>query len=52
MDYKTNVMRLLDQKKIPYESYSYADTDAISGTAVAEVLGENPAQVFKTLVGQ
>ncbi|MFS0562880.1 Cys-tRNA(Pro) deacylase [Terribacillus sp. 179-K 1B1 HS] len=50
MEYKTNVMRLLDQKKIPYESYSYADTDAISGTEVAEVLGENPAQVFKTLV--
>ncbi len=50
MDYKTNVMRMLDQKKIPYKSYSYADTDAISGTEVAEVLGQNPAQVFKTLV--
>lgn len=50
MDYKTNVMRMLDQKKIPYKSYSYADTDAISGTEVAEILGQNPAQVFKTLV--
>lgn len=50
MDYKTNVMRMLDQKKIPYKSYSYADTDAISGTEVAEVLGQNPTQVFKTLV--
>lgn len=50
MDYKTNVMRMLDQKKIPYKAYSYADTDAISGTEVAEVLGQNPAQVFKTLV--
>lgn len=50
MDYKTNVMRMLDQKKVPYKSYSYADTDAISGTEVAEVLGQNPAQVFKTLV--
>lgn len=50
MDYKTNVMRMLDQKKIPYKSYSYADTDAISGIEVAEVLGQNPAQVFKTLV--
>ncbi|MFJ6413938.1 Cys-tRNA(Pro) deacylase [Terribacillus sp. AE2B 122] len=50
MDYKTNVMRMLDQKKVPYQSYSYADTDAISGTEVAEVLGQNPAQVFKTLV--
>ncbi|PAE06424.1 Cys-tRNA(Pro) deacylase [Terribacillus saccharophilus] len=50
MDYKTNVMRMLDQKKVPYKSYSYADTDAISGTEVAELLGQNPAQVFKTLV--
>lgn len=50
MDYKTNVMRMLDQKKIPYKSYSYADTNAISGTEVAEVLGQTPAQVFKTLV--
>ena len=25
---KTNVMRILDQKKINYKSYSYIDTDA------------------------
>ena len=47
---KTNVMRILDQKKIPYEAYTYADTDAISGVEVAKVLGQNPNQVFKTLV--
>lgn len=47
---KTNVMRILDQKKIPYQAYSYADTDAISGVEVAKVLGQNPNQVFKTLV--
>jgi len=47
---KTNVMRILDQKKIPYQAYTYADTDAISGVEVAEVLGQNPNQVFKTLV--
>lgn len=47
---KTNVMRLLDQKKIPYNTYCYADTDAVSGTEVAAVLGQNPGQVFKTLV--
>lgn len=47
---KTNVMRILDQKKIPYKSHCYADTAAVSGVEVAEVLGENPAQVFKTLV--
>ena len=47
---KTNVMRVLDQKKINYNTYSYADTEAISGVEVAEVLGQNPDQVFKTLV--
>ena len=49
---KTNVMRILDQKKIDYKSYSYADTDAISGVEVASVLGQNPERVFKTLVTQ
>jgi len=47
---KTNVMRVLDQKKVSYEMYTYADTEAISGVEVAAVLGQNPKQVFKTLV--
>lgn len=47
---KTNVMRILEQKKIEYKSFEYVDTDAISGVEVAEVLGEDPNQVFKTLV--
>lgn len=47
---KTNVMRILDQKKINYISHSYADTEAISGVEVATVLNQNPDQVFKTLV--
>lgn len=50
MEEKTNVMRTLDQKKISYKSYSYADTDAISGVEVATALNQNPKQVFKTLV--
>ena len=45
---KTNVMRLLDNKSIPYKSYTYEGV--ISGLDVAEYLGENPNQVFKTLV--
>ena len=45
---KTNVMRILDQKYIKYETYHY--TDVISGIDVANTLGENPSQVFKTLV--
>lgn len=47
---KTNVMRILEQKKIEYKSYEYLHTDAISGVEVANALGENVNQVFKTLV--
>lgn len=47
---KTNVMRTLEQKKIPYQSYTYESDGAITGLEVAEKLGQNPAQVFKTLV--
>ena len=47
---KTNAMRILDQTKVKYQVYSYMGTDAISGVEVAEVLGQNPNQVFKTLV--
>lgn len=47
---KTNVMRILDSKKINYISHCYADTSAVSGTEVAKVLGEDPHKVFKTLV--
>lgn len=43
-------MRILEQKKIAYQSYCYADTQAVSGVEVAHVLGQNPEQVFKTLV--
>lgn len=47
---KTNVMRILDQKKIAHKVHTYDNTEAISGTEVAAVLGQNPEQVFKTLV--
>lgn len=47
---KTNVMRLLDAAGISYSHYCYADTGAVSGVEVAAVLGEDPEQVFKTLV--
>ncbi|MBU5455330.1 Cys-tRNA(Pro) deacylase [Caproiciproducens sp. MSJ-32] len=50
MDEKTNVMRILDKKKINYKSYSYVNTDAISGHDVAKVLDQDPRRVFKTLV--
>ena len=47
---KTNVMRVLDAKKISYQSHNYVDSGAISGTEVAKALGQNPDAVFKTLV--
>ncbi len=47
---KTNVMRILNQKKIDYVSHSYDGTGAVSGVEVAEALGQNPDFVFKTLV--
>lgn len=50
MEEKTNVMRILDKKKVKYNKYSYVDTDAVSGIEVAQVLNQDPNQVFKTLV--
>lgn len=47
---KTNVMRLLEQKKISYTMHDYTDSGAIAGEDVARVLGEEPDFVFKTLV--
>lgn len=47
---KTNVMRLLDQKKIEYKIHDYSNTGAVAGEDVAAVLGEDPNSVFKTLV--
>lgn len=47
---KTNVMRVLESKKIPYQSFNYVETGAVNGMEVATILGEDPNQVFKTLV--
>lgn len=47
---KTNVMRILDNKKITYNTYSYINTEAVSGLEVAAILDQNPNKVFKTLV--
>ncbi len=47
---KTNVIRVLESKKVNYKSYNYENTGAVSGRDVARSLGQNPAQVFKTLV--
>ncbi len=48
---KTNVARILDQKKIEYGLVPYnVDENDLAATHVAAELGEDIAQVFKTLV--
>ena len=51
---KTNVMRLLDQRKVPYvpHAYPHGEGEAPDGLAVARAVGRDPAQVFKTLVAR
>ena len=50
---KTNVMRVLDQKKVPYTPHHYAHPDgAVDGASVAALIDRDPAAVCKTLVTQ
>lgn len=44
------MMRILDQKKINYESHNYLETGAVSGLDVVKALGQDPDRAFKTLV--
>lgn len=48
---KTNAMRLIETKKLPYEVHSYPwKEDALDGKHVADALARPVGQVFKTLV--
>lgn len=48
---KTNVMRILDQRRVPYTPHTYPVGDtAPDGVSVASMMGQDPAAVFKTLV--
>ena len=48
---KTNVMRVLEQKKISYLPHEYPHgSEAVDGVTVAGLIGRDPACVFKTLV--
>ncbi|MCR5478144.1 MAG: Cys-tRNA(Pro) deacylase [Lachnospiraceae bacterium] len=49
---KTNVMRVLEGKKIPYESHAYEPDPSMTGEQIAQILGEDTGRVFKTLVTQ
>ncbi len=47
---RTNVMRVLDQKKIEYTSHAYEADPTLMGEDIAGILNEDPEKVFKTLV--
>ncbi|MBQ7503832.1 MAG: Cys-tRNA(Pro) deacylase [Ruminococcus sp.] len=50
---KTNVMRILDRAKISYEVFEYPHgAEAVEGNEVAALMGQNPDEVFKTLVAK
>lgn len=51
MAVKTNAVRMIAARKIPYEVIEYDAPDGfLDGVSVAEATGQNPDQVFKTLV--
>ena len=50
---KTNVMRVLEQKGIPFTPHTYDhENGAVDGATVARSLGQDPECVFKTLVAR
>ena len=51
---KTNVMRVLEQRGIPYTPHTYEHEEgvAVDGVTVARSLGQDPECVFKTLVAR
>ena len=49
---KTNVMRVLDQKKTAYTPHWFDPKGSLDGGTAAALLGKDPATVCKTLVTQ
>ena len=49
-DEKTNVMRVLDQKKAAYKAFHLELETAVSGVEMAKALNQDPERTFKTLV--
>lgn len=51
--HKTNAVRIVESKNIPYEMHEYDAPDGfLDGVSVARATGQNVDQVFKTLVLQ
>ena len=49
---KTNVIRVLDSKKVSYKTYTYEPDSTLTGEEIANILNEDVNRVFKTLVTQ
>lgn len=49
---KTNAMRILDTRKIPYTTYTYECDEFIDAIQIADMLGLAHEKVYKTLVTQ
>ena len=51
-EYNNNVMRLLDERGVTYKvhEYPHVENQAVDGESVAKQLGQDPMQVYKTLV--
>ena len=47
---KTNAMRILDAKKLPYVCRTYEPDGSMTGEEISSILGEDKNRVFKTLV--
>lgn len=47
---KTNVMRILDARRVPYMHYEYDASKFTDGASIASHLGQDARRVFKTLV--
>lgn len=52
MSAKTNVMRILDAKKVKYKIHEYESDRNLTGNDIAQILKIDPTHVFKTLVTQ
>ena len=46
-------MRILERNKVSYEVFEYPHgKEAVEGNEVARLMGQNPSEVFKTLVAR
>lgn len=50
MAISTKVTRILSFQKIPYTFYEYENDGSLTGMEIAELQGQNPAQVLKTII--